>query len=198
MPKESKKFESQKADRLISDERFNSLRPDLLLEKIGLKPGMNVADIGCGNGFFSVPAAELVAPEGVVFALDISEKMLNKFRERTIPSNISIRLSEENKLPVESNAVDFVLLSAVFHEVKNRHQFLLEVRRILKENGVLWILEWTPQEEKGGPPEHHRVSPEEIQGEFGKTGFRLEWSKSVGSSHYQMLSKKNSATVGRT
>jgi len=190
MHEENRKFEPLKADRLISEERFNSLRPDLLLKEIGVKPGMNLADIGCGNGFFSVPATELVAPDGTVFAFDVSDEMLNKLRERSIPENIQILLSTENNFSVEANSVDFAILSFVIHEAENRGDILLEVRRILKNKGFLWILEWIPQEEENGPPQNHRVSQEELLEDLDKTGFQIEWSRTLGISHYHILSKK--------
>jgi ubiquinone/menaquinone biosynthesis C-methylase UbiE len=190
MHEENKKFEPHKADRLISEERFNSLRPDLLLKEIGVKSGMNLADIGCGNGFFSVPAAELVEPGGVVFAIDVSEEMLNKLRERVLPENIQIFLSKEGSFPIEADSVNFVILSAIIHEVENRREFLLEVQRVLNDDGFLWILEWIPKKEEHGPPKNHRVSQEELQEDLNNSGFKIEWCRTLGNSHYHILSKK--------
>ena len=186
----NKKFEPHKADRLILEERFNLLRPDLLLQEIGVKPGTKLADVGCGNGFFSIPAAELVGSGGLVYAIDVSEEMLNKLCERNLPENIQILLSKESSFPLEDETVDVVILSAVFHEVENRFVFLQEVRRVLKDSGLLWILEWIPKKEENGPPKNHRISQEELQEDLNNSDFKIKWNRILGDSYYHILSQK--------
>lgn len=190
MSHHNKKFPQKGADRLLTAERFREFEPENLLRGIGLKPGMVVADIGCGNGFFSVPAAKIVAPDGLLHALDISTEMLDLLKARQPPANLQVHLCEENRFSLNTNSIDVVLLATVFHEVENRDKFLLEVRRILRDNGYLWLLEWLPKEEAKGPRNHHRISPNELQSCLTKNGFTVNRIENMGDSHYHILSRK--------
>jgi ubiquinone/menaquinone biosynthesis C-methylase UbiE len=190
MTRDNRKFPSSKSRQLLQKERYQYINPVTIFNEIGLKPGMRVADLGCGNGFFSLPAAEYVGQEGVVHATDVSEVMLNKLRQRLTPGNLIVSLSTEYNFPIETDSVDFALAAIVIHEVDNYHKFLLEVRRILKEEGYLWILEWEPVEEEKGPPQQHRISKKELTKYLTLAGFRVVWIKPAGDSHYQILAEK--------
>ncbi|HDL19032.1 MAG TPA: class I SAM-dependent methyltransferase [Bacteroidetes bacterium] len=190
MSNSDKKFPQKGAARLLAAERFREFDPENLLKEMDLKPGMTAADIGCGNGFFSVPAAKIVAPDGMLHALDISSEMLDLLKARRPPANLQVHLCEENRFPLKTNSIDFVLLSAVFHEIENRDKFLLEIRRILRDDGHLWILEWQPKEETKGPPALHRISQTELRSSLTKNGFTVSRADNIGESHYQVLSRK--------
>jgi len=196
MNNEDKKFAPHKAERLLAEDRYKLINPDKIFKEIGLYTGMIVVDIGCGNGFLSIPAAEKVSPNGLVYALDISSKMLDKLKTRKLPSNLKIHLSQEHNFSLETNSIDVALVSVVIHEVENRHKFLLEIRRILKDDGQLWILEWIPKDEEKGPSENHRISLDELINELTLAGFIIKWSDFVGDSHYHLLSIKNIVKCG--
>ena len=88
------KFNHNKRSHLDSDERKKILPPFKILKMFGLKSGDIFADIGAGTGYFSFPALEIVGTSGFVYALDISEIMLNeidtKIKKRNLLSNKNI------------------------------------------------------------------------------------------------------------
>ncbi len=75
------KFDPARLARLMSDERRRELPPDRILLRAGLGAGQTLVDIGCGPGFFVLPAARIVGPRGRVIGLDTSPVMVAELRK---------------------------------------------------------------------------------------------------------------------
>lgn len=119
---------------------FFSPPRDKLLEA-GLSPGMRVLDYGCGPGSFSIAAAEMTGPEGVVWALDVNSRAV----ERTLRLAKGKGLANVRGVPsgcetgLDSASIDMVLLYDVFHDIGEgeRGGVLREIHRVLKPEGLL-------------------------------------------------------------
>lgn len=176
------KFDPAKLARLDRPERLAELRPRELLVAAGVERGRTVADVGCGTGVFTLPAAELVGQAGVVYALDISEEMLDHLRRRDPPGHVRVLRSEESALPLADDLVDVVVLGSVLHEATDRPAFLAEIERVLKPGGRLACLEWKRIRTDSGPPMEARLSEEEAAGLLESAGLdvvsTLDWSPS--------------------
>ena len=158
------KFDPVNINRLDNEWRRQNIPPISTLEKLGISSTDIVADIGCGVGYFTIPAAGMVDSENKVFALDTSDLMLEEVKKRTSDSGVSniiaIKTSEYDlKLPDES--VTFVLLVNVLHEIEDKAQFINEIRRILKTEGKIAIIEWEKENREMGPPMEHRIGKDE-------------------------------------
>jgi len=109
-----------------------------------IEEGMTVLDIGCGPGFFSFDAAQMVGRSGRVIASDLQEGMLQKLRDKIqgteLEERITLHQCEENKVGVSVN-VDFVLAFYVVHEVPNPKEFFEEIKSILKSDGQVLVVE---------------------------------------------------------
>ncbi len=109
-----------------------------------IEEGMTVLDIGCGPGFFSIDAAQMVGPSGRVIASDLQEGMLQKLRDKIqgteLEERITLHPCEEDKIGVSAN-VDFVLAFYMVHEVPNPKKFFEEIKSILKPNGRVLVVE---------------------------------------------------------
>ena len=118
-------------------ERFKKPRERLI--RAGLKRGQIVLEYGCGAGSFTVPAATLVGPEGVVYALDIHPLAMDMVTTRLQKeglSNVRMILSDRDTgLPDES--VDIVLLYDTLHMVRDKQALLEELHRVLRADGLL-------------------------------------------------------------
>lgn len=166
-----KKFDPSRAERLIAPERYQELKPDILLKKLAIRPGSTILDLGCGNGFFTFPAAAAMG-EGMVIAADLSEPMLNLLRQRDVPDNVQVLQVEEVKMEVDDNSVDAVVMIALYHEFKDPLENLAEIKRTLKAEGKILILDWDPAAEKErGPGKAHRVSMEKALSDLQTAGF---------------------------
>lgn len=171
------KFDPKKFTKLDSPERRKLLPPEAVIEKIELNEGQKVVDIGCGIGYFTFPMARVVGENGFVYGVDISEEMINEAKRRYSSmeivslNNIKFIQSKENIVPLENDIADVVFMANVFHELDEPDNLLKEIKRILKQNGKLVIVEWKKEEMEMGPPLHHRKTKEEISNTIIGNGY---------------------------
>jgi ubiquinone/menaquinone biosynthesis C-methylase UbiE len=181
------KFDAKKAGILDDPERVKILNPAIILEKLGLTKEMIIADLGCGTGFFSIPAARRVKK---VFALDIQEEMLDilsdKIKKEKI-TNIEVILSGESSIPLSDKSVDILLMANVFHELEDKLSLLKEVKRVLKMNGRLMIIDWKKMEMDIGPPLQERLDEKEVIDTCFINGFTLLERSNIGPYNYLLI-----------
>jgi ubiquinone/menaquinone biosynthesis C-methylase UbiE len=152
---------------LMSAERVEWGRPAELLAAIAVGPGMRVADVGCGPGFFALPLAEIVGETGRVYAIDDSPKMLRALAEgaagRGFDDRAELREADAAATGLPVAAVDVTLCAFVYHEVADRAALLVELARITRPGGRVVMLDWR----KGvatehGPGDHVRLTRAEM------------------------------------
>ncbi len=184
------KFEPQKTARLLSAERESELSPERLLREAGLKEGETFADIGCGPGFFTIPAAAIVGDRGTVLAIDTQEEMLDQLKGRKPPKNVLLLKSEENLIPAEDAKADFVLIAFVLHEAEKKDVFLKEIKRITRLGGIIFILDWKKKKEEKGPPLNERLSERSVMELLKEAGYVKVRAASLNPSHYRIIARK--------
>ncbi|MBI5599489.1 MAG: class I SAM-dependent methyltransferase [Deltaproteobacteria bacterium] len=184
------KFSPRNIERLLRNDRLGGITAQGLLEEAGLKKGMVFADIGCGPGFFVLPASRIVGESGIVYAVDTQEEMLAELKKRAFSPNIVPVKSGENTIPVDDGKVDFALLAYVLHEAESKPLFLGEVKRILKDGGKVLVLDWEKKEEDHGPPFEERVPRLEAVGLVKDGGFDISGISSFNPSHYRIEALK--------
>jgi len=158
------KFDPININRLDNEWRRQNIPPLPTLEKLGLSSTDIVADIGCGVGYFTIPAAGMVKSENKVYALDTSNQMLEEVKKRISAADISniiaIKTSEYD-LKLQDESVTFALIVNVLHEIEDKAQFITEVRRILKPEGKIAIIEWEKENMEMGPSKEDRIGKDE-------------------------------------
>jgi ubiquinone/menaquinone biosynthesis C-methylase UbiE len=181
------KFDARNKDLLLATERQEALQPEHLLKSLGLKRGDTIADIGCGPGFFTLPAAEIVGPEGVVYAADIQGEMLTAVRSRAQEhglSNVHVVKTNERDVPLRKESCDLVLVAFTLNEVESRAIFLLHLTRALKPKGRLAVLEWEKHQHEEGPPLADRIAPDELIADAQAAGLRLDRRRELNAHQY--------------
>ena len=149
-----------------------------VLSDLSLKPGMVVADIGAGSGFFSRPLAKAVAPGGKVYAVDIQQGLLDYINKRDTEENIHnvqtvLGEFDDPKLPVRN--VDLAFINDVLHHIEHRAVYLKALSTYMKPTGRIAIIEMN----KDDPNTGHKNQPEllvgreEIVGWMSDAGFKL-------------------------
>lgn len=124
--------------------------PEQLVERSGVKKGMQVLDLGCGSGAFTTFVARAVGQKGKVYALDIQADMLTQLENKlSRPENKNIKnikLIEGNayELPFDNGSLDLVYMVTVLQEIPDRNRALHEVKRVLKPGGILAVTELFP------------------------------------------------------
>jgi len=191
-----REFDPKRMDRLLSPERYQSQNPEKVLEALGVQAGMTVADIGAGPGFYTLPAAKLVGPQGKLIALDIEPRMLERLHQRADEAglcNVETLVAQEQRLPLADAVVDVVLVANVLHEVRDKAVLLREVERVLRPGGTLGVVEWRKVEMEQGPSFAIRISREQLVEALQATGFTEIEPFPVGPYHYGLKASKRAA-----
>ena len=121
--------------------------PVRVMDEIGVRPGMTVADVGAGNGWFTFYLAERVGSSGRVIAEDIDAKALEAVRQRYAQekvSNVSVVVGETEDAKLPAGAVDLALMVNVLSAVHNPTGLLVNLAKGLKPEGRLVIIDWDP------------------------------------------------------
>ena len=161
---------------LIRPERELEEAPSQVLEQLKLKPGMTVVDFGCGNGFYTLPMAKQVGPDGKVLAVDIQPEMIQMLKERAATAgvdNIEPILSTEKDTKLPENQVDLLILVDVYHEFSFPGKMLEGIRKSLKDDGVVALLEFRAEDATVPIRPLHKMSKKQIMKEYTANGFKL-------------------------
>jgi SAM-dependent methyltransferase len=162
---------------LTRPERDDDEQPDALLEVLQIPEGATVADLGAGAGYFTWRLAERVGPRGRVIAVDIQQSMLDLIAaeaEKRKLSNVSLVLGSERDPKLPEGALDLVLIANAFHEFSDPEAMMAAVRRSLKPDGRLVVLEYRKEDAYTPVPSLHNMSHQELRTEIEPLGFQLE------------------------
>ncbi|GAG34387.1 unnamed protein product [marine sediment metagenome] len=184
------KFNPDHIAKLLKPERAKETEPVGLLGSIGLGAGSTLVDIGCGPGFFTLPASVIVGAEGRVYALDTEPKMLDAIKEQNPLDNVTLLTSTEHELPIDDKSCTHALLAYMFHEVEAPLEFLFEVRRVLDKWGHVAIIDWDVVEEERGPPLRERIEPMQVAALLFEAGFADPEITKLNASHYMVTAAK--------
>ena len=140
--------------------------PEQALALIGIRPGMVVADVGAGSGYMTTRLARLVGPGGKVYANDIQPRCFASFRTRQQAeqlSNIEVVQGSEIDAHLPENAIDLALLVDVYHEFWHPQEMLRSIRRSLKPDGQLVLVEYRKEDPSIPIAPTHRMSVAEVR-----------------------------------
>ena len=152
-------------------------RPDLVLTALGLGPHMVIADVGAGTGYFTVRLARAV-PDGQVLAVDIEPDMIRYVTERAAReqlSNVRAVLSTPSDPKLAAGSVDRILVVDTWHHIDDRPAFARALAAALRPGGKLAIVDFKAGSDRG-PPEEHRLAPDEILGDLRAAGMTASLS----------------------
>lgn len=165
------------ADWLERNERELEELPETALDKIGLGPGMSVADVGAGSGYFTVRLAKRVGPEGKVYAVEVQPEMMTILRRRLAGEKlktVQTILGTESDPKLPKNSVDLILMVDVYHEFSQPQNMLRRMREALKSNGRLVLLEYRKEDPHIPIRSEHKMSVAEAKSELEAEGYKLE------------------------
>ncbi len=166
------RFNPQHIDKLNSPQRRKMLPPERMLVELDIQSENTVVDIGCGPGYFSIPAARMT--EQTVFGVDISPEMLDflltKAAEEGI-HNISAIESSAEHIGLPNQSVDRIICSFVLHEVDDFNLALNEFGRILRPGGKILVIEWEKKATQFGPPVHERIEAGALESNLQNLGY---------------------------
>ncbi len=165
------------ADWLDRGDREQEEQPERALDLIGIRPGMAVADVGAGTGYMSLRIARRTGPSGRVYANDIQPEMLEKLSANARAaglSNIETVAGGETDAKLPAGRMDVVLLVDVYHEFARPQEMLRSIRRSLKRDGRLVLLEYKKEDPSVPIRPDHKMSVREAKIEVEAEGFQLD------------------------
>jgi ubiquinone/menaquinone biosynthesis C-methylase UbiE len=184
------KFNVKNIKKLDNPERRRTMPPEETLLKFKIEDDGSLLDVGCGIGYFTIPASKLLINNKVI-GLDIVPEILDFAREKAVGiNNIEFITSEEYCFPVKDESFKYVLIGNVIHEVLDKAKYFNEVKRVLKDDGYFLIIDWDKREMDMGPSINERISIEEMMELCNKSGFRTIESVNVSPNHYGLRLEK--------
>lgn len=141
-----------------------------VMDLANIRPGMTVADIGAGEGYYTVRLAARVGEEGRVLAQDIDEDALRRLGnrvERERLDNVSIKLGASDDPGLPQNSFDRIFLVHMYHEVTEPYAFLWRLYPALNRGGQVIVVD------VDRPTDQHGIDPQLLFCEFTAVGFRL-------------------------
>lgn len=178
-PETSREF--PRAERAVSKLSSNQFSTEVQRDSVGeaqkvmdladVKPGMTVADLGAGEGYYTVRLADAVGRKGRVLAEDIDRDALDRLGqrvERERLDNVSIRLgtADDPRLPADS--FDRIFMVHMYHEVQEPYAFLWRLWPSLREGGRVIVVD------VDRPTNRHGIDPLLLSCEFERVGFTLD------------------------
>ena len=148
-----------------------------VVRAIGLKPGMEIADIGAGTGIYEPRFSEEVGAEGKVYAVDIAKPLL-EFIEKNMKeqgiTNVTTVLGDDRSTNLPANSVDIVFTSDVYHHFEYPQTILADIRRALRDGGQFIVVDYDriPSVTPPRMLEHVRTDKATVRAEVTKAGFR--------------------------
>lgn len=170
------------------------LNPKQIISSLPILPGQKIADFGSGSGYFAIILAQTIAPNGVVYAIDVVPETLDALKSKAKSLGlfnieyVKGDLEKEKGSTLDNESVDSVLISNVLFQSQNKEKILKEATRILRTGGNLIIIEWFPN--MLPYPNLFPIQPEELKKLCHNSGFGFVRNFDAGAQHYGMIFKK--------
>jgi ubiquinone/menaquinone biosynthesis C-methylase UbiE len=170
-------------------ERLREERPDLAIKLLAVKPGMAVADIGAGTGYYTELLAKEVGETGKVYATEVQIGMLRYLEIRKKQKNLQnvevVRGGMETT-GLKENSIDLAIMVDVYHEFQKPVEMLADLMRALKPGGQVALIEYRKEDPNVPILEEHKMTEKQIRKELTAAGYehvkthhRLPWQHLV-------------------
>jgi ubiquinone/menaquinone biosynthesis C-methylase UbiE len=181
------------------------LDSDEILAELNLKGNETFMDAGCGDGHIAIKVIEEYLPDGEVYAVDVYDASIEDMEiyknENNVENLTNIEADITEGIPgIDDESMDVVLLVNVFHGFKASRKLdeaVLELKRIVKKDGKIAIMDYKAWDVPKGPPTKMRSSPQDLEELFNKHGLKMTYLNEEigedipeGKSHYLIMFEK--------
>ena len=166
----------ERTDEWNAPEREDWQQPEALLEAMQIDEGMAVADVGTGTGYFVPYLSRAVGDEGHVWAVDLEEPML-EYVDRTVAErglgNVETLRADQTDTHLDEGTIDRILIVNTWHHIPDRPEYARHLGERLTDGGEVWIVDYD-EGSPTGPPQDHRLAPEQVVRELERGGLEAE------------------------
>ena len=166
--------------------------PEISFESLGLREGITFMDIGCGYGFFTIPAAQIIGEKGKVYAVDIDAASIDHLKREAAEKglqNIYTEVAEAEETVFCRECADIVFYNTVLHDFRDPAKVLRNANAMLKPSGKLVNIDWKKKPTAFGPPLQIRFSEEQAAYLLRQAGFAIQSVKDLESDFYIVTAK---------
>ena len=187
----SERYSKEWIERLLDGARFEGVDPRDMLAAHGIGKGHTIVDYGCGPGYLTLAAAELVGPTGKVYAVDKEPSMVELVKQRSDEaglSNVEAVWNDGSDAPLPGSTADFVLCFLVLHYPDTddgREAIARDIARLLKPGGQAVIIQWKAEERRTTG-----ITYETLVGILESAGLASEGPHEVSDAHYKAVARK--------
>jgi ubiquinone/menaquinone biosynthesis C-methylase UbiE len=147
-----------------------------LVKNLDIKPGMIIADIGAGSGYYTVRVSKILT-DGKIYAVDVQPEMIdflnNRIKKEKL-TNVETVLGDEQKVPLPPSSIDMMFLVDVYHELAYPYEMSISMRSALKPDGKLILVEFRGEDKSLAIKGLHKMTEEQIIKELSAAGFKFE------------------------
>lgn len=147
-------------------------KPDEVVARIGVAPGMTVVDLGAGTGYFLPHLARAVGETGKVFALDVEPNLVAHMKARVARqglANVEVRQVGFDDPELAPASVSRVLIVDTWHHIAHREAYAIKLAAALVSGGRVAVVDFTADATRG-PPREHRLAPDQVIRELSSAG----------------------------
>jgi ubiquinone/menaquinone biosynthesis C-methylase UbiE len=172
-------------------------RPDLIMDELQIAERSVVADLGAGGGWFTVRLARRVGPKGKVYAEDIQPQMIEATKRRVDWEglrNVQMVLGQPSDPGLPPDSLDAVLIVDAYHEIENPVVLLRNLKRSLKPDGRIGVVDFNREGGGPGPAMEERVDPERVMRDADAAGLTLVSRPNFLRYQYMLVFEKPQTT----
>lgn len=176
---------------LDAPDRVAWQKPAELVAFMNITPGMKVADIGAGTGYFLPYLSRAVGENGEVLGLDIEPDMVRHMKERAEREglqNVTPRLVDGDNPGLADHSVDRVLIVDTWHHIPDRERYAARLARVLAPGGAVYLVDYT-MTSPHGPPGAHRIAPDAAAKEMASAGLLTEIDTDILPEQYVVIAR---------
>ena len=178
---------------LERDERQKEENTELAIQNMKLKENDVVADIGAGSGYYTFRMSPLVQ-KGKVYAVDVQDEMLTLLNNKKMQlkaDNVTVVKSSDSSCNLPDNSIDLAILVDVYHELEYPHEMLQSLRKALKKDGKLLLIEYRGEDASVPIKPLHKTTIAQDNKEMAANGFVLvKDGEFLPIQHFLMFGKR--------
>jgi cyclopropane fatty-acyl-phospholipid synthase-like methyltransferase len=151
-------------------------KPDEIVAMLEIRPGMAVADLGAGTGYFLSYLSRAAGPHGTVFAVDTESNLVEHMRARIARegiTNVVPVLATPDDAHLAARSVDRILILDTYHHISDRLNYFERLRAALKPDARIAVVDWHKRELPEGPPVDHKLAREQVVDEMRMASYAL-------------------------